>query len=390
MRSAFPVFAVALASCVNDVPEAAPRVYPTVEELPEVAELPPLLESFFGDAVVDDAGDWGWRRAEMLDVMTHYAYGPAPDLAITATTEVARGARIDGLDVDYVEHRGDLSDGTAIFVGVFAPAGAARVPAVLGPNRCGNQRLAADERLRVSTSLDADCDGSRGPDLDNWPLAQIAAAGLAVVTFHQSDLSHDDEFLGRDNTLSAWAKGNSLALDVLERVDTAVDVDRVGVFGHSRRGKVALLTAARDPRVAAVVAHQSGTLGQSVLRNGLGEPLQLITAVFPWWFTGGLPDFVGREARLPFDQHHLVALVAPRPLLLVDGDEDDWADPAGAVEAARAASPAWELLGADGLVDVDGAPGSTGTLAYHLRPGDHDTYEADWSIFLPFLAEHLR
>jgi dienelactone hydrolase len=190
--------------------------------------------------------------------------------------------------------------------------------------------------------------------------------------------------------LSAWAAGSSFAVDALERGDTPVDATRVGVFGHSRRGKAALLAGARDPRIAAVVAHQSGTLGSSILRNRLGEPLIVVTGVFPHWFTPELASFVDFEERLPFDQHHLLALVAPRPLLLVDGAEDDWADPQGTLDAARAADAAWELLGDNGLVDDDaGVPRTDATLVHRVRPGDHDVETADWELFLPFLARHL-
>lgn len=350
-----------------------------------------MFASFFEPGRrVESAVDFTtWRRDELHDVLTHYAYGSAsPDLAFRDVAVVAEGAGIDALEVDYVELAVDLG-ATTLHVAVFSPAGQRNVPAVLGPNRCGNQTLVDDARVRVTTMIDEECTGARGGAARQWPVARIAAEGIALVTFHQSEMSIDDHARSAGLALSAWAAGSSFALDALERADTPVDATRVGVFGHSRRGKAALLAGARDPRIAAVVAHQSGTLGSSILRNRLGEPLIIITGVFPHWFTPELSSFVDFEERLPFDQHHLLALVAPRPVLLVDGADDQWADPQGSLDAARAADAAWELLGDDGLVERDGVPLTEATLVWRVRPGDHDVETTDWDLFLAFLARQL-
>jgi hypothetical protein len=394
MRRLFPLVVLVVAGCAPVADDApAPRVFPRIAELPEQPELPELFSSFFvPDRSVETADDFtSWRRSEMNDVLAHYAYGPAPVLEVRDVRVVAQATGIDGLDVDYVELEADLGD-KRLHVAVFSPAGATRVPAVLGPNRCGNETLVFDERVRRTTAwLGEKCeDAERGDDNDKWPVARIVESGLAVVTFHQSEMSPDDVDASDGEALSAWAKGSSLAIDALERVETPVDPRRVAVFGHSRRAKAALLAGARDERIAAVVVHQSGTLGSSILRNGLGESLLLITGVFPHWFTPELFGFAdGNEDKLPFDQHWLLALCAPRPVLLVDGADDDWADPQGSLDAARAADAAWELLGDEGLVEEDGVPRTDATLVHQVRPGGHDVFTEDWEIFLPFLERHL-
>lgn len=371
-------------------PPDVARMFPTVEALPDRPELPELFASFFSDRRVETSDDFTtWRRDELNDVLTHYAYGLAPARAVRGVDVVAEAAGIDGIAVDYVELAIDVGD-TTVHLAVFSPAGQRDVPAVLGPNRCGNQTVVDDERVRASDVLDDECSGGRGGAASSWPVARITAAGFALATFHQSELAIDDFQRSSAPALAAWAAGSSFAIDALERTATPVDPTRVAVFGHSRRGKAALLAGARDERIAAVVAHQSGTLGSSILRNGLGESLLLITGVFPHWFTPELSTFVGLEDRLPFDQHHLLALMAPRPLLLVDGEEDDWADPQGSLDAARAADAAWQLLGDDGLVEEDDVPRTDATLVWRVRPGDHDVATSDWELFLPFLERHLH
>lgn len=355
--------------------------------------MPDVLSSFFVPGKrVQDASDWsGWRRDEVLDVLEHYAYGPAPALKLVDVDVVTEASGLEGGAVDYVELLVRHTAGTA-HVAIFAPAGHSGqrdVPAVLGPNRCGNHTVVADERIQVAPPA-VDACGARGSDAEKWPVGQLAAAGLALVTFHQSELSVDDPELSAGLTLSIWAGGNSLALDALEAHATAVDATRVAVFGHSRRAKTALLTGARDPRIAAVVSHQAGTLGSSILRNDEGEPLVVITGMFPHWFAPLLSGFVGVEARLPFDQHHLLALLAPRPLLLVDGATDDWADPQGSLAAARAADVVWELLGSEGLIEEGGVPRQDAPVVWHLREGGHDVLPGDWDIFVAFLVRQLR
>ncbi len=111
----------------------------------------------------------------------------------------------------------------------------------------------------------------------------------------------------------------------------------------------------------------------------------MIVGVYPHWFTGRLETFIGRETRLPVDQHMLVALSAPRPVLLVDGDLDSWANPPGAQASAVAADAAWRFFGDEGFGTDPSSP-----LQWQLRAGDHSVEVSDWTEhFLPFLAAQL-
>jgi hypothetical protein len=77
------------------------------------------------------------------------------------------------------------------------------------------------------------------------------------------------------------------------------------------------------------------------------------------------------------DQHLLLALVAPRPLLVSDGDEDGWANPEGAEEAVKLATPVFEFL--KGVAPV-----------WSLREGGHEVNSGDWERFLEFKDPYLE
>src|SRR6202044_2297508 len=97
--------------------------------------------------------------------------------------------------------------------------------------------------------------------------------------------------------------------------------------------------------------------------------------------------------KLPVDANMLVALMAPRPVLLQTGDKDFWSDPKGEFLAAVAAGPVYRLLGKQGL-DTDQMPpageGIFHTIGYFEHIGGHGTIPSDWDQYLKFLQMHLQ
>jgi len=157
-------------------------------------------------------------------------------------------------------------------------------------------------------------------------------------------------------------------------------------YGHSRYGKAALLAAAFDNSIDGVIAHQSGTGGASLSKQKKGETVASITQSYPHWFT---PNYA--ESALSFDQHHLLALIAPRPIFLGNAQRDVWSDPEGAFHAAKAASPAYGLYGSNGLSAAslkDFRPQDD--IAFWMRKGTHGVVKEDWPAFLSFMDAHFR
>jgi hypothetical protein len=158
-------------------------------------------------------------------------------------------------------------------------------------------------------------------------------------------------------------------------------------------GKTALLAAALDSRFALAVVNQAGCGGSAPSRGTVGESVPSINKNFPHWFNDVFPRFNRCVNRLPFDQHGLVALVAPRPVLFLAAEGDQWANPDGQFEVLRHAEPVYRLLGAKGL-GVDRRPPTAmlvgADLGYRLRPGTHALGPADWSVALAFASARLK
>ena len=374
--------------------------FPTPAELPSRAELPPLFSSFTDSQVANTSAEWtAWRRPQLIALFDHYVYGVRPPkVTVTATTTATLEGVVPGAVWEEVDLTLDGNANAVLHLAVIRPTGLVKPPVVVALNKCGNHSLVSDARVRGSSGLiippcgGTTVESTRGVQAALWPLAEVVARGVAIVTFHDSDAAPDDdgqfatalratfrpEGAARTvwGTLAIWAW--ALA-HVGQWVDSspAFDPRRTAVFGHSRRGKAALLSGLETDAFDAVIAHQSGTGGAALNRSFEGETVELINLTFPHWFNDVYPGFSNAELRTPVDQHQLLALWAPRRVVLVDGDDDRWADPDGARASAEAASPAWQLSGRTGLGEE---------LTWQSRPGAHSVDVSDWTLFLDALG----
>jgi dienelactone hydrolase len=284
----------------------------------------------------------------------------------------------------------------------------------------GNHTITTDSGVTIAPHWLRDRprpDSARAPVLrgawaERWPIDTIVSRGYALAAVYLGDLDPDTRdamargvrpyYLkpgqkepGSDEwgALASWGWGLSRAIDYLER-DADVDAKRVALMGHSRTGKAALWAAARDPRVAMVVANESGTGGAKLSRRNFGETVAEINRGFPYWFARNFRKYDGREHALPVDQHELIALIAPRPVYVAVAAEDLWGDPRGSFLAAKAAEPVFALLGAPSKLPAEmpgqNQPTLDGSIGFHLRPGKHDVTLYDWQQFLAFADRHLK
>lgn len=270
--------------------------------------------------------------------------------------------------------------------------------------RAETQRMMAGMRGGAPQLLDIDKDETQG----YWPAAQIAASGRAAAAFYASEAQPDDRERFPEalaalltepgapraadgiGTLGVWAFAASRMVDVLCG-HTRIDAGRISVAGHSRGGKTALWCAAQDTRVRGVLVNNSGCTGAALSRGKRGENVASINALFPHWFCPRYGQYAWREAEMPFDQHMLLAAVAPRLCYVTSGTQDAWSDPDAEWRGVCEASAAWRLLGRQGLAgDAPraGEPLCTDGIGYHRRAGGHDLTAWDWAQFLAFLQRN--
>lgn len=177
--------------------------------------------------------------------------------------------------------------------------------------------------------------------------------------------------------LARWAWAGMRAVDYLYTLPE-VDKRKIGITGHSRNGKQALLAAAFDERIGAVVA-SSGNTGECLpwrytpdafetgsIEGITGGPQNT------HWFHPRLRFFTGREQKLPVDQHMLLAMVAPRGLMMYSGYAEHEGNPVGFEQAYRSARRVYRLFGHEENIWL------------HLRAGEHGTTDADIENFMDF------
>jgi dienelactone hydrolase len=117
------------------------------------------------------------------------------------------------------------------------------------------------------------------------------------------------------SVMGKMAYDTSRAVDLVQSMPGVVDPDRIGCIGHSHGGYGTLFAMLADERIKAGVI----SCGLSRFRTDPG--------VERWWRrTALIPRlgfYEGRIDRVPLDVEHLLALVAPRPLLVAAAREDD-------------------------------------------------------------------
>lgn len=237
------------------------------------------------------------------------------------------------------------------------------------------------------------------------PTEELIDNGFAVLSFCYKDISSDDGdftdglagLLFEDGKrgpsdagkIALWAWAAHRVMDWAQTRTDILDLTQGVVCGHSRLGKTALLTAATDPRFAYAYSNDSGCSGAALARGTRGETVRDICSVFPFWFCENYLRYVDNESQMPFDQHDLIAAIAPRRVLVGSAAEDYWADPLSEQLACLAASPAFEhgFEGSDRPAQT-GEAFLAGDIGYHLRRGRHYFSRADWHQLIRFVHLH--
>ena len=375
------------------------------------APLPEVLRTEAGQLIAN-AEDWQTlRRPEVLKLCQTYLYGPFPgsrdvsvDLTETGTLTMA------GIALVREQYR-LTTVGLPIDLVVYRPAEATGpVPCLFSYNYKGNPTIAHDPKLTGRCYGDFK-PGSR-THLHNIPA--ICGSGFAFATACYQDIENDANALNQPDTtwdtgvrkaledelphtqwgcIGAWAWGESRIMDALALIP-AIDPRKVFFSGLSRHGKATLWAAANDLRIAGAISNGSCAAGASLVRH-VDRGTETLTDItrFRSWFAPAYYTFAGHENDFPIDQHFLLSLVAPRPLLIADSADDLWADPQGEFLGLREACPVYGLYGLGGL---ENAPYPKpygyvwgGNVGFQLRTGDHSSTPFEWYGYIQFLKRCL-
>ncbi len=329
--------------------------------------------------------------------------GPKMDLLIYLPA--APGAPQSGMGFQPMQHRQD-ADATA----------PQPVPLLLNLGFGANNTSVNDPNVKVGTIWDRK-QNQRVPatrrGFGGLNVLPVLEKGFGIATFNYSDVDPDalgaiasgvrKLYLKEGQTapapdewgsIAAWAWGLSRAIDYFE-TDQDVDARRIAIMGVSRLGKTVLWAGAHDTRVALVIASCSGEGGAALSRRHYGETIKHLVAPtrYPYQFCANYAKWADQVNEFPVDAHMLIALIAPRPVLLQTGYTDKWSDPYGEFLAAVAAGPVYKLLGKQGLdTDKMPAPGEPilHTLGFYMHPGGHGAAPSDWPVFLKFMQMHLQ
>jgi hypothetical protein len=347
-----------------------------------------------GKLVTDAAAWWSERRPEIASDFATEIYGKIPAdtppvhwQVVSTDTNAAGGMAIRQSIVGTVDNSAYPAASAQIDLTLYLPTHAT------GP---------------VPVIVEIISGSSQGPVKDPVTLPLILGQGWGCATASTYTVQADtgaglnNGIIGIMNrgqprepdqwgVLAAWSWGLSRAVDYLE-TDKAVDPKRLGVEGHSRWGKTALLCAALDSRWSIVYASCSGEGGAKPSRRLWGETLDNVCGNAEYhWMAGNCLKYIHHWDKLPVDSPELISLIAPRPVFIGCGSTDLWADPHGQFLAVVAAGPVWRLLGAKDVGSTTQPPPNTelisGDIGYRMHLGGH-TDVLDFPTFLKFAGKY--
>jgi hypothetical protein len=373
--------------------------FPAVEDLPVRATMPDPLIGDDGKKITTKE-QWQQRREQMKRILEYYALGhrPPPPGDVHGWQELQSKEVLDGKATFHLVHlafdpkpTAKLGFDVAIFVPADSDSFKTPFPTIVQPSFFPTPGTAPARPQQPRS-------GGRGPlnftvEDAAKQYASALGRGYAIAIFYYQQAGADKPDYRKTGffpaypdydwgDLAAWSWAMSRCVDYLETQPFA-DKSKIIALGHSRLGKTALVAGAFDDRFALTAPAGSGCGGTGAYRfNGKGrggkEGLEEATKNFPQWFGPRLHEFSGQVEKLPFDQHWLIDLIAPRLFIAVDGLSDQATNGKALAHCYLAARPVYEFLGVPDHLGIN------------FRPGKHMLAAEDWTAVLDFSDKYLR
>ncbi|MDR1782940.1 MAG: hypothetical protein LBR13_01580 [Dysgonamonadaceae bacterium] len=304
------------------------------DKLPSIVGLPNPFEWSDGSGLVKSYSEWECRRAEIIAEIGHYELGDKP----------ARPADIKAKFADDTLTVTVNNNGQTVVIKskIAMPQGEGPFPVIIGMNS-GTGSL--------SPALFSDC--IRIPYMHNQVVAMSmqGAKGLESPFYRMyPELSLAGDYCG-------WSWGISRLIDGLEIVakEMNADLKHIAITGCSYAGKMALFGAAFDERIALALVQESGGGGVNSWRvsETQGDVEKISSTSYTWFMQSLKDNFDGKVEKLPYDHHELIALIAPRAVVVLGNPDYVWmADVSGYV-ASMAAREVWKAMGIEDRFGCD-------------------------------------
>ncbi len=331
---------------------------------------------FADGSSVQTSDDWHKRRKEIIKSILDIEYGPLPPSSIVRAEKLHSHGPVERLlNSHHVQYRLNIENGARPFWFILD---------LLIPKD--------DEKSNIVKKYPVVINGDGcWKYLSDEIATELLSRKYILATFNRTEIVPDIYRSERDSALylvypdlafgalSAWAWGYHRVVDFL-LTQEYVDGSKIAIVGHSRGGKAVLLAGATDERIALTSPNNSGCGGAGCFRfcDEKSESLEQILKAIPYWFSPRLKEYIGKEDSLPFDQHSLKALVAPRALLSTEALGDLWANPTGTYQTYRAAREVYRFLNAENNIGIC------------YREGEHKHGIDDWKTFLDFADMHFH
>jgi hypothetical protein len=274
--------------------------------------------------------DWTCRRAEIKADIEKYEIGPKPD-ASTSTVK----ATLSGSDLS---------------VAVTTSSGSITIKtAVSGSGSC--VRIATDMALAYVTG----CTNVTFSTADVIPYNNGSGSQSKSDPFYKVY----PDLWGKIGNYTAWSWGVSRLIDGLDQVkdQLKIDMTKIATHGCSYAGKMALFAGAFDERVALTVAEESGGGGIDSWRASADFSSRTGTSVekidntnFAWFMSSmkGLDPY-----KLPHDHHELIAMVAPRAIIILGNPGYEWLGDESGYKSTMASVEVFKALGVADHIGYD-------------------------------------
>jgi hypothetical protein len=299
--------------------------FPGADALPVIGDLPDPFTKLDGTRMTSRA-EWRCRRQEIKELAEQYIYGDKPARPQTVTGTVS--------NTNITVNVSNQGRNATFNVGVQLPNnGTAPYPALISFGGFAHTDVVRAEGVAVINVTPASI-GSEGGSRANKTGAFYTLYGNTSFT----------------GLLAAWSWGISRIIDVIEQSGSnTIDPTALAVTGCSRNGKAAFAIGAFDERIALTIPFESGSGGVPIFRGIPGEGAQSLSSAFgeTYWLGDAFGAFINNgQGRLPIDTHEIVAMVAPRGLLVLDNPYIANLGPESAHVAALAGAEVFRALGA--------------------------------------------